>query len=118
MAQNYVSIFLFLSVVGLLIGAMLLGARIVRAKRLDSARQADTELGFDSNTGSGRRSTGHSIVIGMLFAVFALALIFLFPWATEFKALGIFGLIEMMVFLGIPIVGFIWAWKKGTIGWV
>ncbi len=44
--------------------------------------------------------------------------IFLFPWAVKFKAFGIFGLVEMLIFLGILIVGYIWIWKKGALEWV
>jgi NADH-quinone oxidoreductase subunit A len=50
--------------------------------------------------------------------VFDVETIFLFPWAVKFKALGRFGLIEMLVFLGILIVGYIWIWKKGALEWV
>jgi NADH-quinone oxidoreductase subunit A len=53
-----------------------------------------------------------------LFVVFDVETIFLFPWAVKFKALGIFGLIEMLVFLGILIVGYVWIWKKGALEWV
>jgi NADH-quinone oxidoreductase subunit A len=44
--------------------------------------------------------------------------IFLFPWAVKFKALGTFGLIEMLIFLAILIVGYIWIWQKGALDWV
>jgi NADH-quinone oxidoreductase subunit A len=44
--------------------------------------------------------------------------IFLFPWAVQFKMLGVFGLLEMGIFLGILIVGYIWIWKKGALEWV
>jgi len=50
--------------------------------------------------------------------VFDVETIFLFPWAVKFKTLGRFGLMEMLIFLGILIVGYIWIWKKGALDWV
>ena len=54
---------------------------------------------------------------GMLFVLFDVELIFFFPWAVLYRELGIFGFVEMMVFLGILILGFIYAWKKGALEW-
>ena len=50
--------------------------------------------------------------------VFDVETIFLFPWAVQFKALGAFGLIEMLIFLLILVVGYIWIWKKRALEWV
>ena len=57
-------------------------------------------------------------IIAILFVVFDVETIFLFPWAVQYKALHIFGLVEMLVFLGILIVGYIWIWKKGALEWI
>ncbi len=50
--------------------------------------------------------------------VFDVETIFLFPWAIQYNVLGLFGLIEMLVFLAILIVGYIWIFKKGALEWV
>jgi NADH-quinone oxidoreductase subunit A len=50
--------------------------------------------------------------------VFDVETIFLFPWAVQFKALGLFGLFEMLLFLVILIVGFVWIWGKGALEWI
>ena len=57
-------------------------------------------------------------VVALLFVVFDVETIFLFPWAVRFKALGTFGLMEMLIFLIILVVGYIWVWKKGALEWV
>jgi len=57
-------------------------------------------------------------IVAILFVVFDVETIFLFPWAVQFKLLGLFGLLEMAIFLGILIVGYIWIWKKGALEWV
>jgi len=64
------------------------------------------------------RYTVRFYIIAILFVIFEVETIFLFPWAVKFKALAVFGLVEMLVFLGILIVGFIWIWKKGALEWV
>jgi NADH-quinone oxidoreductase subunit A len=50
--------------------------------------------------------------------VFDVETIFLFPWAVKFKALGLFGLVEMLIFLAILIAGYVWVWQKGALEWV
>jgi len=49
--------------------------------------------------------------------IFDIETVFLYPWAVVFKELGLFGLIEMLVFLAILIVGYFYAWKKGALEW-
>ena len=56
-------------------------------------------------------------IIAMLFVVFDIEIVFLFPWAVAFKKLGLVGVIEMAVFIGILVVGFWYAWKKGALEW-
>jgi NADH-quinone oxidoreductase subunit A len=53
----------------------------------------------------------------MLFVIFDIEVVFLFPWAVVFKKLGLLGLVEMGVFLAILFVGFWYAWKKGALDW-
>src|ERR1035441_4073962 len=72
-------------------------------------------LPFDSARG---RYTVRFYIVAILFVVFDVETIFLFPWAVQFKLLGLFGLLEMLIFLGILIVGYIWIWKKGALEWV
>jgi len=54
----------------------------------------------------------------VLFVVFDVETIFLFPWAVKYRALGLFGFVEMVVFLGILVIGFAYAWRKGALEWV
>jgi NADH-quinone oxidoreductase subunit A len=56
-------------------------------------------------------------IIAMLFVIFDIEVVFLFPWAVVFKKLGLLGLLEMGVFLAILIVGFWYVWKKGALDW-
>ena len=56
-------------------------------------------------------------VICMLFVLFDIEAVFLFPWAVAFKDLGLIGLVEMVVFILILSVGYVYAWKKGALEW-
>jgi NADH-quinone oxidoreductase subunit A len=57
-------------------------------------------------------------VVAILFVVFDVETVFLYPWAVQFQVLGLFGLVEMLVFLGILIVGYVWLWKRGALDWI
>jgi len=56
-------------------------------------------------------------LVAMLFIVFDIEVVFLYPWAVNFKLLGMFGFIEMLVFIGILMMGYLYVWKKGALQW-
>jgi len=56
-------------------------------------------------------------VIAMLFVIFDIEVIFLYPWAITFKQLGVIGFIEMMIFIGLFVVAYVYAWRKGALEW-
>jgi NADH-quinone oxidoreductase subunit A len=117
MPQNYVPVFLFLALVGILIPFALLTARIVRRRGTDGARETPSgfEVGVDG--GSPSSLSMRFYAVAALVVVFETAIIFLYAWAVKFKSLGVFGLVEMAVFLGVLIVGYIWAWKNRALEW-
>jgi NADH-quinone oxidoreductase subunit A len=53
----------------------------------------------------------------MLFVIFDIEIVFMFPWAVAFNSLGLVGLVEMSLFIAILVVGFWYAWKKGALEW-
>jgi NADH-quinone oxidoreductase subunit A len=56
-------------------------------------------------------------IIAMLFIVFDIEVVFMYPWAVMFKRLGMFGFVEMGVFILILLVGYVYVWKKGALEW-
>jgi NADH-quinone oxidoreductase subunit A len=56
-------------------------------------------------------------IIAMLFVIFDIEVIFIIPWAVRFQSLGLLGLVEMLVFIAILLVGLWYAWKKGALEW-
>ena len=64
-----------------------------------------------------RRMPVRFYMIAVLFILFDIEVIFFLPWAVVFRQLGIFGLIEMSIFISILLVGYVYAWKKGALEW-
>jgi len=56
-------------------------------------------------------------LMALLFILFDVEIVFMFPWAVDFKVLGWFGLIEMVLFIVLLAIGFVYAWKKGALEW-
>ena len=64
-----------------------------------------------------RRMPVRFYLIAVLFILFDIEVIFFLPWAVTFRQLGVFGFIEMLVFIGVLLVGYIWVWKRGALEW-
>ena len=64
-----------------------------------------------------RRIPVRFYLVAVLFILFDIEVIFFFPWAVVFRRLGLFGLVEMLIFILILLVGYIYAWKKGALEW-
>ncbi|MBM3298988.1 MAG: NADH-quinone oxidoreductase subunit A [Deltaproteobacteria bacterium] len=75
------------------------------------------ECGMDPIGDARRRFSVRFFIIGMLFIVFDIELIFMFPWAKIYDKLMVFGFVEMLVFVLVLLVGLIYVWKKGALEW-
>jgi NADH-quinone oxidoreductase subunit A len=64
-----------------------------------------------------RRLPVRFYLVAVLFILFDIEVIFFYPWAVAFRQLGVFGLIEMLIFILILLVGYVYAWKKGALEW-
>src|SRR5437762_11523095 len=118
MPQNYVPIFILIALVRTLLPLTLLLAKLLRPENPSKTKLMPYECGIDPIDSARGRYTVRYYIIAILFVVFDVETIFLFPWAVKFKAFGLFGLLEMLVFLAILIVGYIWVWGKGALEWV
>lgn len=114
---NYLPVIIFM-VLGTLfgIGSLVVGW-IVRPSRPYRAKLLPYESGSPLFMDARVQFPMRYYIIAMLFVIFDIEVVFLFPWAVVFKKLGLLGLIEMGVFLAILIVGFWYAWKKGALDW-
>ena len=118
MPQNYVPMFLFMAIIAVLLPLTLLLAKLVRPENPSQTKLMPYECGIDPVEGARGRYTVRFYIVAILFVVFDVETIFLFPWAVQFRALKLYGFVEMMVFLFILIVGYVWIWKKGALEWV
>ncbi len=118
MPQNYVPIFVFLLVAFLVAAGTLVVATIVRPNNPEKVKGLPYECGIEPVDDARQRYTVRFYIIAILFVVFDVETIFLFPWAAQFKHLGAFGFLEMLVFLGILVLGYVWVWKKGALEWI
>ena len=118
MPQNYVPIFIFIAFVGVLIPVTLLAAKLVRPDNPSKTKLMPYECGIDPVDSSRGRYTVRYYIVAILFVVFDVETIFLFPWAVRYRQMQWFGVAEVAVFLVILAVGYIWAYKKGALEWV
>ncbi len=119
MLRTYGPILIFAAIAAFFPIATLWVAKFVRPRPAPTEEKVmPYECGITPESGARGRYTVRYYVVALLFVVFDVETIFLFPWAVQFRALGLFGLGEMLVFLGILIVGYIWLWKRGAFDWV
>jgi len=116
--EQYVPILVFVLVaISFPIIALLL-AKVVRAGSPDPVKADAYECGVKATTKAlDTRFSIRYYLIAVLFVVFDVETVFLFPWAVMFEELALFGFIEMVVFLAILIVGYVYAWKRGALEW-
>ena len=97
---------------------MLLLARFVRPQVPSEIKLEAYECGIKAASNSRGRYTVRFYIVAILFVIFDVETIFLFPWAVRYKQLGWFGVSEIAVFLAILVAGYVWAYKKGAFEWV
>lgn len=117
MQQAYLGI-VMLAAVGILNAVVMLGlSHLVSVRRPTPAKVAAYESGITPLGDTRERFSVKFYIVAMLFIVFDIETIFFLPWAVIYRDLGLFGLIEMFVFVGVLAVGLAYAWKKGTLDW-
>lgn len=118
MPSGYLQIFIFLVVAILFPVVALVAAKLIRPSAPFATKLEAYECGIKAASDSRGRYTVRFYIIAILFVIFDVETIFLFPWAVRYRALGWFGVSEVAVFLAILFVGYIWAYKKGALEWV
>jgi len=96
----------------------LAASALLSPHRPTPAKLAPYECGIEpERLPKGERFSVKFYVVAMLFIIFDIEVIFLFPWAVGFRALGVFGIVEMAVFIGLVFVAYIYVWKQGGLDW-
>src|SRR5512143_3459841 len=86
-------------------------------KKKSAAKGMPYESGMNPYGEGTRRVPVRFYLVAVLFILFDIEVVFFLPWAVVFRQLGLFGLIEMIIFIVILLVGYVYAWKKGALEW-
>ena len=108
-----------LAALALLFAVLSLAASsVLRPNRPTPAKLAPYECGIEpERLPKGERFSVKFYVVAMLFIIFDIETIFLFPWAVGFRRLGLFGFVEMVVFIGLVFVAYVYIWRSGGLDW-
>jgi NADH-quinone oxidoreductase subunit A len=115
--QNYIPILLLLAVLLLMAGGMLLLSYLLGTHRPTREKLAPYECGVPPTGDARHRFSVQFYLVAMVFILFDVEIVFLYPWAIIFHQLRMFGFIEMLLFLLLVLPGFIYLWKKGIFDW-
>jgi NADH-quinone oxidoreductase subunit A len=104
--------------IAVLLPVVLLGlSRLVQRRVYEREKLLPYECGVDPIGDARDRFSVRFYIVAMLFLIFDVETIFLFPWAVIYDRLAVFGLVEMLLFIGILVVGYYYAWRKGALEW-
>ncbi|KPK94509.1 MAG: NADH-quinone oxidoreductase [Deltaproteobacteria bacterium SM23_61] len=117
MLIDYLPIFLFFAIaLGFVLMTLFLSA-VIGKRKVTHPKMLPYECGMDPIGEARNPFSVKFYIVAMLFIIFDIEAVFLYPWAVSFRDLKIFGLVEMAVFIAILLVGFIYVWKKGALEW-
>lgn len=101
-----------------LVAAVLLGAgALLRPSRPSAVKAEAFECGNPPSGPAWRRFDVKFYLTAILFILFDVEVVFLYPWAVTFRRLGLFGFVEMAVFVLVLALGFVYVWRKGALEW-
>ena len=116
--RDYLTVVWF-GIAALVLGGLLLGvAAAIRPSKPNAAKLIAYESGVDPVGIGWSQSQIRYYVFALLFVIFDVEAVFIFPWATRLEAYGVFGLVEMVVFIIVLALGLVYAWRKGVLRWI
>ena len=117
MLGEYLPILLFLAVAAVVGVALMVLGNLLGPTRPTGEKLSPYECGFEAFEDAHMQFDVRYYLIAILFIAFDLEIAFVFPWAVNFRDLGKVGLLEMGIFLGLLVLGFVYVWKKGALEW-
>ena len=118
MYRDFGTSFIFVFIGILLVVAPLLIQRILSPRRKTLDKMSTYECGEDVEGPAWVKFNIRFYVVALIFIIFDVEVVFLFPWAVVYKELGLFAFIEMLVFISVLSIGLAYVWKKGDLEWV
>ena len=117
MGLEFTPVFLFLIVAIGIAASMIVGSALLAPKRLTRVKQMPYESGMDPATDARQRFDVRFYLVAIVFLLFDVELLFLYPWAVVFRELKMFGFFEMLIFVALVLVGYFYVYKKGVLDW-
>ena len=114
--REYLAVAVLIGAALLMVGAMLGMGRLLRPTRPQSEKYITYEAGSDPIEGFGQSNVRY-YVYALLFVIFDVEAVFIFPWAVQLESLDVFGLVEMAAFIILLTLGLVYAWRKGVLRW-
>lgn len=114
---RYLPLLIHLVVVGVVAGAIVTLSWIIGYRRPTRAKLSPYECGMTPVGDARERFSVKFYLVAMLFILFDIEAVFLYPWAVILRDLKLFGFFEMLVYIGIVLVGLLYVWKKGVLDW-
>lgn len=114
--RQYLAVAVFVVAAFGMVGAMLGAARLLRPRRPEDEKYITYESGSDPLPLVGQANVRY-YVYALLFVIFDVEAVFIFPWAIDADGLEWFGLVEMTIFIGVLLVGLAYVWRKGLLKW-
>lgn len=115
---SYLYVGIFLLLVSGFVATVLVIARLIAPSRSSNTKGQIYETGEATVTDPWRPFPVRYYVFALLFLIFDVEAAFLYPWAVVYSELGVYGFVEMTIFVLILVVGLAYAWKKGALKWV
>ena len=116
--RSYLTVAILGGAALVLVGAMLGVGGLIRPRRPQPQKYIAYESGVDPVGTGWSQSQIRYYVFALLFVLFDVEAVFIFPWAVQLETLGVFGLVEMVIFIVILALGLVYAWRKGVLRWV
>jgi NADH-quinone oxidoreductase subunit A len=116
--HNYTPILIYLAIILALGGGMLLLSFVLGQHKNTSVKLQAYECGITPTGDARQRFSIRYYLVAMVFILFDVEVVFLYPWAVIFRELKIFGFVEMLLFILLVLAGFAYLWKKGVLNWV
>jgi len=115
--ETYGPMFLIVAIATLLATLFFTGATLLGPKNPTREKMLPFECGSESSGGRHLRLSVKFYLTAILFVVFDIEAVFIYPWAVQFRTLGWFGLVEMLGFVAVVVVALVYVWKKGALEW-
>jgi len=117
MLIEYLAILIYIAIAVAFACFAIAASYLLGQRKPTALKQAPYECGMTTIGSSFQRIPIKYYIIAMLFLLFDIEVVFLYPWAVVFKQFKVFGFVSMVIFIGILLIAYIYIWKKGALEW-